>query len=64
MDEGETVDIPTSMLGGKTVSPGDVVRLEVVSVNEDSGTVTAKYATPKAPEASGGIAEAVKKFEE
>lgn len=43
----ETVDIPEGMLEGQTVEPGDVVRLEVVSVNSDSGTVTAKYASNK-----------------
>lgn len=58
--ESETVEIPTSLLGEQTVSPGDVVRLEVVALNDDSGTVTVKYATAKDP---GGIDEAVKEFE-
>lgn len=56
----ETVDIPVSMLAGQTASPGDVVRLEIVSVNDDSGTVTVKYATEKP---MGGIKEAAATFE-
>lgn len=58
--DSETVDIPVSMLMGQTVSPGDVIRLEVVTVNEDSGTVTAKYATEKKGSA---IDEAASQFE-
>lgn len=41
----ETVDLPASILAGQTVAPGDVVRLEVVSVDDETGMVTAKYAT-------------------
>lgn len=47
----ETVDLPSSILAGQTVAPGDVVRLEVVSVDDSTGMVTAKYATAPAPEA-------------
>jgi hypothetical protein len=36
-----------SLLGGQSVSPGDVVRLEVTGVDEDSGEVTVKYASEK-----------------
>lgn len=39
----ETASLPVSILAGKTVEPGDVVRLEVVSV--DDGNITVKYAT-------------------
>lgn len=60
-DSSETTDIPVSMLEGKSVSPGDVVRLEVVSNNEDSGTITVKYASEK-PMASA-IDSAASKFE-
>jgi len=40
----ETVSLPPSILGGQTVAPGDIVRLEVVEVGED-GSVSVKYAT-------------------
>lgn len=60
-DQGETVDIPVSMLAGQNVSPGDVIRLEVTAVNEDSGTVTAKYATDK--KGGSAIDEAASQFE-
>lgn len=61
-EESETVEIPISMLAGQTVAPGDVVRLEVVSSNDDSGTITVKYAMPS--KSGGGIKEAVAAFEE
>lgn len=62
-DSAETTEIPVSMLEGQSVQPGDVVRLEVVSNNEDSGTITVKYAQPK--EAPGSaIDDAASKFEE
>jgi len=52
--EEATASIPVSLLAGKTVAPGDVVRLEVVSMDEEGGNVTVKYAaTPKAPEKVG-----------
>lgn len=59
-ETGETVDVPVSMLAGQTVAPGDVIRLEVVSVNDDSGTVSVKYAVPKTGSA---IDEAASQFE-
>lgn len=43
--EGGTATIPTSLLAGQAVNPGDVVRLEVVSTDPKSGMVTVKYAT-------------------
>lgn len=46
-DSGETETLSMSLLGGKTVQPGDVVRLEVVSVDEDNGTWEGKYAQSK-----------------
>ena len=42
--EGEATTIPLSVLGGQSVEPGDVVRLRVVSVDEDNGTVDVEYA--------------------
>ncbi len=50
-----------SMLGGQQVNVGDVIRLRVVTVNQDSGTVSAEYATEK-PNGSA-IDEAASKFE-
>lgn len=42
--EEATASLPVSLLAGKSVSPGDVVRLEVVSVDDKGGHVTVKYA--------------------
>lgn len=45
MDESkETASIPTSLLAGQMVKPGDVVRLRVVSVDEDEVTVSYDHA--------------------
>lgn len=60
--EAETIDIPISLLQGKPVNPGDVVRLEVLTANADSGTITARYAV--APEKPDGIRKMASKFEE
>lgn len=57
---GETATLSLEMLGGQKVSPGDTVRLEVVEVSDEDGTVTVKYATPK----TGGIAKAAAAFNE
>jgi hypothetical protein len=43
-DTSETSHIPVSLLAGKSVNPGDVVRLEVVNVDQDGGFVEVKYA--------------------
>lgn len=43
----ETFQIPLSSLGGKSASPGDVVRLEIVTVDEEGGMLNVKYAKPK-----------------
>lgn len=40
----ETVSIPASLLGGKTVAAGDKVSLEVVDVDEENGMVHVRYA--------------------
>jgi hypothetical protein len=45
-----TASLPMSLLAGKKVAPGDAVPMEVVSVDEEAGTFTAKYAAePPAP---------------
>lgn len=44
--ETESASLPLTILAGQTVKPGDVVRLEVVSVSDEDGTFEAKYATP------------------
>lgn len=58
--EGETVEIPTSLLGEQTVAPGDVIRLEVVTLNDDSGSVTVRYAKPNK---ASSIEKAASEFE-
>lgn len=50
-----TAQIPSTMLGGQAASPGDVVRLEVVSVDDESGLLTVKYAKAAAPEKKLGV---------
>ena len=57
-EEMATLSIET--LGG-AVKPGDVVRLEVVSVSEEDGTAQLRYAKSKP---KGGIKEAAAVFEE
>lgn len=42
-EDTETASIPLSMLGGQTPNPGDVVRLKVVSVDAENGSVTVAY---------------------
>lgn len=42
-ETSETVSLPASMLGGKSVAPGDVVRLKVVDIGDD-GSVSVTYA--------------------
>jgi hypothetical protein len=58
--DDDTATLSIDMLGGKQVNPGDIVRLEVTSVNPDDGTVTVKYATAGKP----GIAKAANAFDE
>lgn len=58
--EAETVELPVSMLAGKEAAPGDVIRLEVVEMNGDSGTVTVRYAQDKEPTS---IEDAASEFE-
>lgn len=56
--DAETISIPKSFIANQSVEPGDVVRLEVVSVDE--GGIVVKYAQPKK---SIGIDEMASKFE-
>jgi hypothetical protein len=51
---GETATVPVTIIGDQSVSPGDKIQLEVVSVDGD--TITVKYAEPM-DQASEGEAE-------
>lgn len=46
-EQAETASIPQSLLGGKTVQPGDVIRLRVISVDADNGSINVEYAHDK-----------------
>lgn len=59
----ESATIPTSLLGGQAVSPGDVVRLEVVSLDEENGLVNVKYAKPKAEPKKLGVEALAAEFD-
>jgi hypothetical protein len=61
--EEQTASIPLSLLGGQSVSPGDVVRLEVTGVDEDSGEVSVKYATAPAKPAKQGLDSMAAEFD-
>jgi hypothetical protein len=43
LDESEGETLSMSLLGGKEVKPGDVVRIRVQSVNEEDGTWQGAY---------------------
>ena len=43
----DSIDIPLTIIGEQEVEPGDVVRLEVVSVDNDNGVIKVKYAQPE-----------------
>lgn len=55
MDAGETLSM--SLLGGKDVKPGDVVRIRVQSVNDEDGTWQGVYAEEAAEDM--GVEESV-----
>lgn len=58
-NEGETTTIPLSMLEGQSVNPGDVIRLKVISVDEQGGVVNVAYDHPmedKEPQGSDELA--------
>lgn len=50
--EGEGEVLSMSLLNGRDVKPGDVVRIRVQAVNEDEGTWTGAYATDAKPKSS------------
>lgn len=54
-----TIDV--AILGGQSVAPGDVVRLKVVSVDEENGTVELAYDHP--PKREDEIGEMAGKFD-
>lgn len=51
-----TATLDVAVLGGQTVAPGDRVELEVVSVDDENGTLTVKY--PKPEKTTGSSIEA------
>lgn len=53
--EDVTVDIPLSIVEGKNVSEGDVIRLKVVSVGDD--TITVAYASEPKMKGSDSMAK-------
>lgn len=57
----ETATLSLSMLGGQKVAQGDVVRLKVISVDEENGTYDAAYDHPKQEDGIGAMA---RKFDE
>lgn len=59
-ESSETASIPASIVGGQKVSPGDVIRLEVVSA--DGGTITVKYADPEENEKMMGAEAMASEF--
>lgn len=48
-ETSEAAPLPASLLEGKTVNPGDVVRIEVVTAPDEDGQWTGKYASSPAP---------------
>lgn len=57
--EQETVELPMSIVKGQSVNEGDVIRLKVISVGDD--TITVAYATEPKSKGSDMMA---KKFDE
>ena len=55
-EQSETAELPLSILGGKEAAEGDVVRLKVVSVDSDNGTLTVAYASEPKMGGSEGMA--------
>lgn len=55
----ETATLPMSILGGQQVSEGDTVRLKVLSVDAESGSLTVAYAHPPK---TGGINKMAAQF--
>ena len=61
-----TATVPVTIIGDQSVSPGDMIQLEVVSVDGD--TITVKYAEPmdqaSEAEAEPDMMEMANKFNE
>lgn len=57
----ETATLDASILSGQEVSEGDVVRLRVVSVDEEGGSIIVAYAKPK-PEPVAEETETISEF--
>lgn len=55
----EGSELPMELLGGMEVSPGDVVRIQVVSVDPESGMWRGKYASGAGKSAIDETAEAI-----
>lgn len=45
-DQGQTATLPLSIVGGQQVNEGDVIRLKVVSVDENAGSINVAYEHP------------------
>lgn len=60
-EKSETASIPTSIVGDQKVSPGDVIRLQVVSADGD--TITVKYADPEQEEKPMGAEAMASEFD-
>lgn len=65
MEQGETLSM--SLLGGKDVKPGDIVRIKVQSLNDEDGTWSGVYADDEGMEsgmAAPGINNMAAAFDE
>jgi len=51
-NEGETATLPISIVGSQQVKEGDVIRLKVVSVDENGGVLNVAYDQPSPQEGS------------
>lgn len=60
----ETAMVPMSILNGQEVAEGDVVRLRVVSVDEENQTVELAYASSPAKSRNAPLDEMAGKFDE
>lgn len=62
--EGEGEILSQSLLGGRSVKPGDTVTLVVQSVNDEDGTFTATPNEGEPAEAPSGIGEMAAAFDQ
>jgi hypothetical protein len=58
----ETAVLSPTLIGGQEVSPGDVVRLQVVSIGDDG--ITVKYAAEEVAEEEPDMMAMTNKFNE